>query len=83
MKPNRVALNEITKAYNEMHEALKFYKKGISHFYKCINFGASNLDAEAVSFMNESEIKISNALKAAEAAPVIVEVPVSPRVKKA
>lgn len=70
---NRIALNEITKAYNEMHEALKFYKAGIDNFYKGINFGASNLNAEAIAFMNESNIKISNALKTANAAPVIIE----------
>lgn len=69
----RIALNEITRAYNEMHEALKYYQAGIDHFYKRINFGASNLDAEAIDFMNQSNIKITNALKTANSAPVIVE----------
>lgn len=74
MKNKKIALNEITKAYNEMYEALKFYKAGIDHFYRCINFGASPLDAEAAAFMNESNIKITNALKTADAAPIIVEI---------
>jgi hypothetical protein len=74
MKGKKIALNEITRAYNEMHEALKFYKSGIDHFYKCINFKASHLDAEALAFMNESEIKISKALKTAAAAPEIIEI---------
>lgn len=74
MKSKKIPLNQITAAYNEMYEALKYYKAGISHFYKCINFGASNLDADAIRFMNDSEIKISNALKTAEAAPEIVEI---------
>lgn len=75
-KPNKkIALNEITKAYNEMKSALEYYEQGIKHFYKCINFGASYLDAEAVTFMNESEIKIRQALKTAKAAPEIIEIP--------
>lgn len=74
MKGKKIALNEITKAYNEMHDALKYYKAGIDHFYKCINFSKSNLDAEAVAFMNDSNIKISNALKTAAAAPIIIEI---------
>lgn len=73
MTNKKIALNEITKAYNEMFEALKFYQKGIDHFYKCINFGKSRLDAEAIAFMNDSNIKISKALKTAEASPVIIE----------
>ena len=72
-KTKRVHLNQITKAYNEMKSALEFYKKGIGHFYKCINFKASHLDAEAIAFMNDSEIKISNALKLANEAPEIIE----------
>lgn len=74
MKSKKIALNEITKAYNEMHEALKFYKVGIDHFYKCINFKASHLDAEAIGFMNESNIKIDKALNTAKAAPEIIEI---------
>lgn len=74
MKAKKVHLNEITKAYNEMYEALKYYKAGIDHFYKCINFGASHLDADAIRFMNESELKISAALNTANAAPTIVEI---------
>lgn len=74
MKPNKkVAINEITAAYNAMHEALKYYKAGIDNFYKCINFGKSNLTGEAITFMNESNLKISNALYLADKAPVIIE----------
>lgn len=74
MKAKKISLNEITKAYNEMHEALKYYKTGIDHFYKKVNFGASNLDAEAITFMNESNLKITSALKTANAAPIIIEI---------
>lgn len=73
MGQKNIALNEITGAYNKMHEALKFYKKGIDHFYSRINFGASPLDAEAITFMNESNIRITEALKAANTSPVIIE----------
>lgn len=73
MTNKKIPLNQITKAYNEMREALEFYKNGIDHFYKCIDFGKSKLDAEAIAFMNESNVKISNALKTANAAPVIIE----------
>ena len=69
----KIALNEITKAYNEMHEALKYYKAGIKHFYNCINFKDNHLDAKAIDFMNQSELKISAALRTVEAAPEIVE----------
>lgn len=47
--------------HNQMFEALEYYKNGINHFYDCINFGRSNLDAKAIEFMNESNIKITNA----------------------
>ena len=55
--------SDIMSEHHQMHEALKYYQKGIDHFYKCINFGKSNLDAEAIVFMNDSNIKISNVLK--------------------
>lgn len=72
-KPSKkVALNEITQAYNEMHDALKYYKAGIDHFYKCINFAKSHLDAEAIEFMNDSNLKINAALKLANEAPEII-----------
>lgn len=56
----------MVKAYNEMYEALKYYKAGIDHFYKHINFGASNLDAQSIEFMNNSQINITNALHTAD-----------------
>ena len=46
----------------KMVEAIKYYHEGIDHFYKCIDFGKSTLDAEAISFMNESNIKLRKAL---------------------
>ena len=51
-------VTEIDKAI----EALKYYKKGIEHFYNCINFESSYLDSKAIEFMNDSNIKIDNAL---------------------
>lgn len=65
-KNKKMALNEITNAYNAMHEALRYYKAGIDHFYNCINFKKSPLDADAIAFMNDSNIKISKALKLAD-----------------
>lgn len=62
---------QLAKAYNEMYEALKYYKGGIDQFYKKINFGKSNLDAEAIEFMNESNIKINSALKEADKLPPV------------
>lgn len=73
MKYKKIPLNQITKAYNEMHEALKYYAAGIDHFYSCINFAKSHLDAEAITFMNDSDLKIKRALKTANEAPVIIE----------
>lgn len=31
----------------------KEFEKGLKHFYDCINFADSNLDADAIRFMNE------------------------------
>jgi hypothetical protein len=56
-------LIDAERKITEMREALLYYKQGIDHFYKCINFGKSNLDAEAIEFMNDSNIKISKALQ--------------------
>lgn len=64
-----IANFKLMAAAKEMYEALKYYKDGIDHLYKCIDFGKSFLDAEAISFMNESGIKINNAIKNAETAP--------------
>ena len=49
----------------EMLEALIYYKNGIDHFYNCINFNLSFLDAEAITFMNTVGIKINSAIKKA------------------
>ena len=34
-------------------ENKKKLEEGFKHFCKCINFGASYLDADAIKFMNE------------------------------
>lgn len=62
----RVKIEQIVKAYNEMLHAVRYYKDGIDHFYKHINFAKSNLDADSILFMNEHQIKFSKALKLAE-----------------
>lgn len=49
----------------EMKEAIEFYLKGVKHFFKCIDWGKSFLDAEAIAFMNEHELKFRNAIKKA------------------
>jgi len=56
---------KLIEAVPEMLEALEYYEKGIDHFYRGIDFGASILDAEAITFMNESGIKIKRAIKKA------------------
>jgi hypothetical protein len=62
--PSLAAENETLKASNALLiDALKYYKEGIDHFYKCINFGKSALDAKAIMFMNDSNIKIDKALQ--------------------
>lgn len=42
----------------------KEFAAGWNHFCDCIAFGKSNLDAEALQFMNEMPGKIVKALKA-------------------
>ena len=46
----------------------KEFEQGWKHFCKCINFGESNLDAEAIAFMNEVPGKILKQLEAIEGA---------------
>ena len=41
----------------------KVFAKGWKHFLDCIDFGSSNLDAEAIQFMNEVPGKVIKALK--------------------
>ncbi len=53
----------------KMFEAIKLYKEGIDHFYKCINFKQSALDAGAITFMNESGIKMNDAFCLATTQP--------------
>ena len=47
-------------------EAVEYYEGGIDYFYSRIDFGKSSLDAKAINFMNESNIKIRQALKLAK-----------------
>jgi len=56
---------QLLEQRNELLEAAKYYQKGIGHFYDCINFGKSFLDAKAIEFMNTVGIKITEAIKKA------------------
>ncbi|HDZ38841.1 MAG TPA: hypothetical protein ENH62_11225 [Marinobacter sp.] len=40
----------------------KQFETGWQHFLKCIDFNHSNLDAEAIAFMNEMPAEVRNAL---------------------
>ena len=42
----------------------KKFIEGWEHFCKCINFGVSALDADAIKYMNEFEIKLEALLEA-------------------
>ena len=55
----------LMNAAPEMLEALIYYKNGIDHFYKCIDFASSFLDAEAITFMNTAGLQINAAIKKA------------------
>ena len=56
----RQLVKEIAKR-EKMQEALEYYENGIDHFYGCIDFGASPLDAEAIDYMNTVGVKIQEA----------------------
>lgn len=43
----------------------KQFETGWQHFLKCIDFNHSNLDAEAITFMNEMPGEVRTALIAA------------------
>lgn len=43
----------------------KEFSEGWSHFCKCINFGDSALDADAIQFMNEVPARVNETLGAA------------------
>ena len=55
----------IMDAAPDMLEAIKYHLEGIQHFYRCINFKDSFLDAEAIEFMNDSELKFKAAINKA------------------
>lgn len=56
----------VKEGQDEMKEAIEFYLNGVGHFFKCINWGKSFLDAEAIQFMNDHEIKFKKALQTAK-----------------
>jgi hypothetical protein len=56
---------KLIAAAPELLESILYYKKNIDAFYKCIDFGKSNLNAEAISFMNEHLVKFTNVIKKA------------------
>lgn len=43
-------------------DAIKYYQQGIDHFYDCINFNKSFLDADAIQFMNDHRLKFKQAI---------------------
>lgn len=44
-------------------QALQDFIDGWPHFCDCINFGESNLDAEAIRFMNEAVGEVARVLE--------------------
>lgn len=48
-----------------MLDALQYFQKGFIHFCDCMDFGKSFMDADAIKFMNESQIQASSAIKKA------------------
>ncbi len=61
----------------EQTKLVKEFTDGLKHFYDCIDFGNSNLDAEAIRFMNEMPSRICNShdglVKACEKAEQLME----------
>lgn len=56
-------------SHDDLLAACKRFVEGWSHFCKCIDFGQSALDAEAIRFMNEVPGEIEQAAKATQDAP--------------
>lgn len=56
----------LCKAAPALVEAGKEFVAGWTHFLNCINFSKSNLDADAIRFMNEVPGKIEQATIKAE-----------------
>lgn len=50
----------------DMLKALEYYVNGLSHFFNKINWAKSFLDADAIQFMNDHEIKIRQAIRKAK-----------------
>lgn len=62
-----IEVQKLRRINADMIEALQYYEKGVNHFYDSINFGASNLDAEAIDYMNTVGIKIRQSMQQATA----------------
>jgi len=60
------AKEKTERAAPEMLAALLYYRAGIDNFYNCLDFGKCNLNAEAITFMNEVGISINAAVKSAQ-----------------
>lgn len=56
---------QLLEQRNELLEAIKYYMDGSDHFFECIDFGKSFLDAKAITFMNEHGIKFKEAINKA------------------
>lgn len=68
--------NDAEKVYNEtgktprqlydenkmLLEALKYCNDGLDYFFSKLNFGASFLDAKAITYMNKFPLKIKEAI---------------------
>ena len=57
---------KLIAAAPDLLEALLYYQEGIDHFYDRVDFNHSFLDAKAITFMNESGIKIKQAVNKAK-----------------
>ena len=51
---NREELEKIKSALQNFSEVMDEYMSGLVHFYACIDFAKSNLDAKAIMWMNTS-----------------------------
>jgi hypothetical protein len=58
-------VQDLAKDKVKLLAACDSFLKGWLHFYNCIDFGKSNLDAEAIRFMNEVPGQIEQAHKTA------------------
>lgn len=62
-------MKEPTKKCKEFQDVIDAGKKlleGLPHFYKCINFDHTTLDAKAITWMNEGPGSLALAIEFAE-----------------